>query len=311
MKTLNLNLLLSLLLLLTNCNDAKNDKASINNDEMKVFVSPLGTKLSYPTPSAQLLQKYQEAKKTYEATPTADNLIWYGRRAAYLANYEEAIRIYTEGTKSYPKDARIYRHRGHRYISIRKFDEAIADLSKAAELIAGTPNEIEPDGMPNAKNIPVSTLHGNIYYHLGLAHYLKGAFENALEAYQKCRDSGSNADNIVSSTHWLYMIQRRMGNDDLANEMLLPISNDLEIIENHDYYTLCKFYKGLIPIDSIQFSGDSPASDAIKYGLANWHLYNGDKKKAQAEFEEILKGKSWTSFGYIAAETEILNSSAE
>jgi len=45
------------------------------------------------------------------------------------------------------------------------------------------PNQIEPDGLPNAKNIPISTLKGNIWYHLGLAYYLKGDFENALWAY--------------------------------------------------------------------------------------------------------------------------------
>ena len=311
MKTPYLYLLPVLLLFLVNCNTAKKEKVIANNEETKVFISPLGTTLNYPTPSEQLLQKYQEAKKNYEASPTADNLIWYGRRAAYLANYDEAIAIYTEGIKIYPEDARIYRHRGHRYLSIRKFDEAIADLSRAAELIAGAPNEIEPDGMPNARNIPVSTLHGNIYYHLGLAYYLKNDFENAYDAYQKCRDSGRNGDNIVSSTHWLYMIQRRMGNVNLATEMLNPISNDLEIIENHDYYTLCRFYKGLIPIDSIRISGDSPASDAIKYGLANWYLYNNEKEKARLAFKEMLKGNSWTSFGYIAAETEVLNASVD
>ena len=63
----------------------------------------------------------------------------------------------------------MYRHRGHRYVSIREFDRAIADLEYAATLIEGTEDEIEPDGMPNAMNIPVSSLHSNIWYHLGLA----------------------------------------------------------------------------------------------------------------------------------------------
>ena len=48
-----------------------------------------------------------------------DNIIWYGRRTAYLGDYREAIRIFSEGIEKHSKDARMYRHRGHRYISIR------------------------------------------------------------------------------------------------------------------------------------------------------------------------------------------------
>lgn len=300
------------------CSGCKHDKKEAQpiektkEDKPLSFTTPLGKKYSISEPSVTLRRQYEEAKRVYEVNSNdKDAIIWFGRRTAYLGHYNDAIAIYTMGIEKYPDEPRLYRHRGHRYISIRKFDEAIADLSRAAELIAGAPNEIEPDGMPNARNIPVSTLHGNIYYHLGLAYYLKNDFENAYDAYQKCRDSGRNGDNIVSSTHWLYMIQRRMGNVNLATEMLNPISNDLEIIENHDYYTLCRFYKGLIPIDSIRISGDSPASDAIKYGLANWYLYNNEKEKARLAFKEMLKGNSWTSFGYIAAETEVLNASVD
>ena len=55
---------------------------------------------------------------------------------------------------------RFPRHRGHRYISIRQLDNAISDFEHAASMIDGQPNEIEPDGMPNARGIPVSTLQG-------------------------------------------------------------------------------------------------------------------------------------------------------
>ncbi len=78
----------------------------------------------------------------------------------------------------------MYRHRGHRYITLREFDKAIADFNKAVELIEGTDDIVEPDGAPNAAGIPTSTLHTNIWYHLGLAHYLKGDFAAALLAYE-------------------------------------------------------------------------------------------------------------------------------
>ena len=87
---------------------------------------------------------------------------------AYLGDYKKAIKIFSEGIEKFPEDARMYRHRGHRYISLRKLDLAIADLEKAAELIDGKEDRVEPDGIPNARGIPVSTTNRNIWYHLWL-----------------------------------------------------------------------------------------------------------------------------------------------
>lgn len=242
-----------------------NDKGTLADE---IFTTPLGKVYTLNEPSEKMLKLYQEAKKNYEANPhDVDNIIWYGRRTAYLGKYEDAINIYTEGISQFPDEPRFYRHRGHRYISQRKYDRAITDFKKAGQLIAGTKNEIEPDGLPNAMNIPVSTLHGNIWYHLGLAYYLKHDYENSYIAYEKCLVASEMPDNVVSATHWLYMIQRRLGNDELATQILEPIASGTEIIENTDYYNLCRFYKGLIPLDSLALGGpDNPGSDALKYG---------------------------------------------
>ena len=88
-----------------------------------------------------LVQQLDTARAEYEANPDdADNIIWYGRRRAYTGDYRGAIEVFSEGIEKFPDDARMYRHRGHRYITIREFDRAIADLEKAAladEKIAG------------------------------------------------------------------------------------------------------------------------------------------------------------------------------
>jgi tetratricopeptide (TPR) repeat protein len=272
------------------------------------FTTPLGKVYPRSKPSKKLLQQYQEARIAYEKdTANIDLLIWYGRRTAYLGNYKDAIAIYSKGIKMYPEEARLYRHRGHRYISIREFNKAIADLERAAELIKGIDNEIEPDGMPNAMNIPVSTLHGNVWYHLGLAYYLTHKYDKAYGAYLNCRESGNNPDNLVSSTHWLYMIQRRMGNKERADSLLLPIKIDMEVIENKNYYDLCKFYKGIISVDSLTHTKDvSAASDAVSYGLANWYLYEGFQEKGVELLTAITERTSWSSFGYIAAESDLI-----
>lgn len=299
-------------LLFTQCKDTKKDEprgTKVKVEKTVTFTTPLDKEIVIAKPSKKLLVQYEEAKEKYNTDPTnVENLIWYGRRTAYLGRYEEAIIIYSEGIKKYPQEPRLYRHRGHRYISLRRFKEAISDLEKACQLIQGTTNEIEPDGMPNAQNIPVSTLHGNIWYHLGLAYYLEHDYEKANDAYLKCRESGNLPDNIVSSTHWLYMIQRRLGNTILANNMLEQISSEMDIIENQSYHDLCKVYKGIIPVDSLAQRGTgNPSNDAVAYGIANWYFYNGEKKKAEELMKNLIESPAWSSFGYIAAESDLIH----
>jgi dipeptidyl-peptidase-4 len=68
----------------------------------------LGEPLYAPAPSAETIAKYENAKKTWEASPTdADAIIWYGRRAAYLGRYRDSIRIYSDGIELHPEDARL------------------------------------------------------------------------------------------------------------------------------------------------------------------------------------------------------------
>ena len=159
-----------------------------------------------------------------------------GRRLAYLGRFREAIESFTEGIKKFPLDARFYRHRGHRYITLRRFDLAIDDLTKATKLIKDKPDEVEPDGLPNARKIPTSTLQSNIWYHLGLAQYLTGNYNEALRSYRRCLDVSENPDGLVAATHWIYMTLRRMNKERDAQEELEPISEGMDIIENTGYY---------------------------------------------------------------------------
>jgi len=270
-------------------------------------VSLLGEELYSSEPSGTALEKFAQAKAEYEREPDdPETLIWYGRRAAYLGNYREAIRIYTDGIAQFPRDARLYRHRGHRYISIRRFDKAIADLEKAAALIEGKQDEVEPDGMPNALNIPVSSLHTNIWYHLGLAYYLNHDLENALRAYREGIDASQNDDMLVATTHWLYMTLRLLGLEDEAGKSLHPIHANMDVIENQVYHKLCLFYKGELALGDLtdpEFS--SVMNDALAYGVGNWYFYNGEKARAKEIFHKILAGESWASFGTIAAESDL------
>jgi tetratricopeptide (TPR) repeat protein len=252
------------------------------------------------------LEKLAEAVENHQTNPNnADNLIWLGRRTAYLGNYKEAIKIFTEGIEKFPQDARFYRHRGHRFITIRCFDEAIKDFELAAKLTKGKKDEIEPDGLPNARNIPTSTLQSNIFYHLGLAYYVKGDFKRALKAYKNCEKVSKNPDMLVATKHWLYMTLRRLGKKTEAEKSIADVKDNLEIIENDDYYKLIKLYQGKLKAEDLTMQdANSLGNASLGYGVGNWFLYNGETEKALKVFRQITSGNQWASFGFIAAEAE-------
>ena len=249
------------------------------------------------------------ARASYEANPnSAEAIIWFGRRLAYPGRLREAIEVYTKGIEKFPDDPRFYRHRGHRYIMLRKFAAAIADFEKAAALTRGKRDEVEPDGQPNARNIPTSTLQFNIWYHLGLAYYLSGQNNRALRSYRECLKVSKNPDALVATTHWLYMTLRRLNRSKEASQLLVSIRPGLEIIENDGYYRLLLMYKGQVSPESLHADalkqGSSPGAHSILYGIGNWYSYNGRRPEARAVFQEILRTDQWTSFGYIAAEVD-------
>ena len=239
----------------------------------------------------------------------AEELIWYGRRMAYTGEYKEAIRIFTDGVSKFPNDARMYRHRGHRYITLRCFDDAIRDFETAAKLIKDKPDSVEPDGMPNARNIPTSTLQSNIWYHLGLAYYLKGDFKKAEHAYAECQKVSKNNDMLVATVYWRYMTLRRLGKAKVAKQLLDSLPKDLDVIENEDYLKLIKLNRDEERpenlLSTIKGDANTLGSASLGYGIGNYFLYNGDREKAFAIFRKIVAGDQWASFGYIAAEVEL------
>lgn len=253
--------------------------------------------------------KLEEARQRLAANPDdPEALLWVGRHLGYLWRMREAIATFTEGIRRFPQDARFYRHRGHRLISVRHFDAAVADLQKAAELAEGRPDDIEQDGAPNARNIPLTTTQYNIWYHLGVAHYLRGDFEASLSAFRKDLEfTRGYADNLVAVSDWLYMCLRRLERDNEAEEILAPVHADMDIIENKAYHRRLLMYKGLLePTDLLN---DATASDldlaTMGYGVANWHWCNGETERAADIFHRIVTGPYWPAFGFIGAEVEL------
>ncbi len=281
---------------------------------MPEVVSLLGTTYYEPERSPEAQQRLDSslalAKKNFTDDPSEENFIWYGRRLGYLSRFNDAIDILSQGIDKYPESYRLLRHRGHRFISMRLFDRAIDDLTKASQLMPPYPVEIEPDGAPNKLNIPLSSTQFNIWYHLGLAHYLKSDFEKAEQAYIECLKVSDNDDLLVATIDWFYMTYRRLEKNEVAEGLLGNITDTMNIIENDSYYQRLQMYeRKLQPEDLLTVNEQTEDYDLSLatqgYGVGNWYLYNGDTTKAKEIFEKVVAGKSFASFGFIAAEAEL------
>ncbi len=277
-------------------------------------ISLLGDTLRTMPLAPAVRQRYEaqlaDARRAYEHTPTnVDSIIWYARRLGYLGRLRESIEVYSRGVALYPDNPWLFRHRGHRYISVRDFPAAVRDLERATALVQGRADEVEPDGQPNANNTPIGTLQSNIGYHVALAHYLLGDFTKAATVAQREVDAATNDDRRVSMAHWLYMSLRRSGRNTEAAQVLIPMQRNMNIVENQAYHRLMLLYKGVLPADSVLTvapGGELSVTDAsAAYGVANWHWYNGRKAEGMALWRRIVAGGQWGAFGTIAAEADV------
>jgi len=338
-KQLIQGLMFSALFCLLSC--GQKEKEQQKEYELKEFqgMSLLGDSLKIPERTeaqlAGLMANLNEAKANFEADPSEMNFIWLGRRYAYLSDYQKAIDVFTEGLKEFPESYKLYRHRGHRYVSLRQFDNAIADFRKAHELMPKGMMDTEPDGSPNKLNIPLSNTQFNILYHYGLAHYLKGEFEQAEQIYKELLNNYcDNLDLFIATTDWLYMALRRQNKTDEAQKLLKNIVTEMkiletakelteianaimldkildhktEIVENDSYYKRLLMYLGELPVEDLFKTDNEDVALSLAtqgYGVANWYLYNGDTTKAREILDQVLGGASWAAFGYIAAEADM------
>jgi tetratricopeptide (TPR) repeat protein len=304
-------LILIVSLALCTCSKVPDDKPVEKNP---VVISLLGKEFYEPARSQKVQAKLDSnlavAKAAWEKDPSEENYIWYGRRLGYLSRFQQAIDVFTEGIEKYPESAKLFRHRGHRFISMRIFDRAILDLTRAIQLIPPIPLEIEPDGAPNKLNKPLSTTQFNIRYHLALAYYLKGDFEAAWPAYASCLTTCDNDDLLVATVDWMYMTDMRAGHEERAKSTLGNIHEGMTIIENDSYYKRCLMYQGKLTPESLLEVGENEEDQDLTlatqgYGVGNWYYYHGDTAKAREVFERVVAGRHFGSFGFIAAEAEL------
>lgn len=272
---------------------------------------PFGPHPISPEGRRRAEQNLADAQANFDRNPDLDHTIWLGRRLAYLHQFEDAFEVYGEGIERFPDAHQLYRHRGHRYITTRQFERAIADFEHAAELARSRPVEVEPDGLPNRLNRPTSNTHFNIWYHLGLAYYLTRQFAQAAEAYAVCMTYSDNHDSICATADWHYMTLRRLGKDTEAGRLLELITPDMDLIESESYHRRLLMYQGVNGAESLLNPAEE-SRDALLltlatqgYGVATWYLYNDRPERAKEIYRRVIETGFWSAFGYIAAEQEL------
>ncbi len=274
-------------------------------------ISLLGDTLRIPELPADTEREFRDsldaAMERYRMDPEdPDAIIGMGLRLANLGYYRDAVRTFTEGTFKHPEDARFYRHRGHRYLTLRLFDAAVDDLEMAASLLRGTPVEMEPDGLPDVTGEPEGTLQTKVWYHLGLAHYLNGDFRDASESFRNSLDASENDDMKVAVLYWYYMAERRTGNDEYAGSLLNLVEPGMEILENDKYHQLLLVFDGQFDADKLlETAADALEDTIIGYGIGNWHYINGRAGRASEIWNHVVQGDNWAASGFIAAEAEL------
>jgi tetratricopeptide (TPR) repeat protein len=245
-----------------------------------------------------------KADAALAADPKNVDLILAAARARDVAlQFGEAIAVYSRGLAVAPQDVRLLRFRGHRYISLRRFDLAVADLSKAISL---APSSFD------------------VAYHLGLAHYLRGEFAQAARVYQSCLDATSDPNPMpagwrscattratdndrVALSDWLYRALRRAGRHDEARTLAASFGAGMKVDANEAYYTALRFYQGTVAEDAAMtpVTKNENRLVTIGYGVAAFHLANGETARACQLMRRIVEEPNWNAFGVIAAEAEL------
>lgn len=270
--------------------------------------SLLGAPLAAPersAPTERWLQlEIDAATAKWHLAPSETSAIWVGRRLAYKSMFPEAIAWYEGAIETYPESYRLRRHVGHRMLTLRRIDAAVEILTAARELAAQHPNRLEPDGAPGPSGEPRSTTHGNIDYHLALAHYLRGEFDRAAELWSLCLTRWSrNDDSRVAAMHWLYTTLVRAGR---AGEAILVLETPIDpedVIENFAYHELVELYRGDLALADLMARDERSA--ALDYGIARHLLARGDAERGNAMLDDLLLREGWAAFGVLAAEADV------
>lgn len=225
------------------------------------------------------------AERAVAADPrSVEKTIALGVAQSGARQFREAIATFTRGLAMSPDNAMLLRWRGHRYLSVREFDKAIADLDRAARID--------------------STIYG-VWYHRGIVRFVRGDFDGAAEDFARALPLAPDPGELAGSTDWRWMSLARAGRAAEAQAFLDRRTDSLET--NVAYATRLRLYRGAIKPEDVVTPADSADVQlaTLAFGLGNWYLVRGDSARARSWFERSVASGGWPGFGFILSEVEL------
>ncbi len=225
-----------------------------------------------------------------ELAKTPDDPELYLKKGIALSraslHHQEAIALFSHGLMLNPFHALLYRWRGHKYINVRQFQQARADLELSSRL---------------------DPRNWDTWYHLGLANYLVQDFTRAEYAYRHCWNLTDSDDKRVAIADWLYMTLRRQGRAEDAADLLSFVTPATDAGPNDAYFRRLLLYRGELSPDDLLEGADTLDVNYVTlgYGMGNYFYYNGNEPRAIEIWRSVLEGKYWSAFGYVASEVEL------
>jgi tetratricopeptide (TPR) repeat protein len=225
------------------------------------------------------------AQAALDADPrNVDLIIALGVAQSGVRLFREAIETFTRGIGIAPNNAMLYRWRGHRYLSVREFDRALADLTRGLAL---------------------DSLNYGVLYHLGIVRFVGGEFDLAADAFRRAQPLAPEAGELAGSTDWLWMSLSRAGRYAEAKAMLDRRPDSLKVA--NAYAQRLRLYRGEIGPDAVITAADTADVQAatLAFGVGNWLLVRGDTAAARPWFERSIRSGGWPGFGFIVSEAEL------
>jgi tetratricopeptide (TPR) repeat protein len=227
----------------------------------------------------------RRAEQALAADPrNVQRFITLGVAQAGPRQMREAVQTFTRALAIAPNDPMLYRWRGHRNLSVRNFDAAMADLTRGYGLD--------------------STNYG-ILYHLGVLRFVRGDFNAAADAFARAQPRAPDGGELAGATDWLWMSLQRAGRGAEAAAMLARRPDTLPA--TNAYVRRLKLYRGEIGPDAVLTPSDTGDVDVatLSFGLGNWYLVKGDTARARELFRRSIASGGWPAFGFIASEAEL------
>lgn len=211
-------------------------------------------------------------------------IVALGQAQSAVRQFREAIETYTAGLRFAPDSAVLYRWRGHRFLSVRELDRALADLTQGYGLD--------------------STNYG-ILYHLGIVRFARGEFAAAAELFARAQPRAPDAGELAGATDWLWMSLARAGRRDEAQAMLARRPDSLPVA--NAYSQRLRLYRGEVAPEGVVTPADTADIQlaTLSYGIGNWYLIQGDTARARSWFERSIRSGGWPAFGFIVSEVEL------